>query len=595
MHRRSSVAISGEDSHQEIIDPTTPVQMVGFFKTESQLNFVKNYKQPDEESVQTRDSEDTQSPCLRPPKSFFRIFYKYASRASLNGVIFILHSKKPVVKLAWVALLLAAIGATLFHLYYLFSIFFEYQKYSKVSLKFNSLQFPAVTFCNMNMMRMSQISNASKEIQILFSNDIKGPTNASSPYSNTSDADPQSEPNTYDASLLEWVQQKETALCEHCDYCWEQGEFENSSLYEVDDYFMYIYNKQSLDQRKLLGHQLDGMLRMCSFAERPCSSKLFLPNLSAKYGNCYTLEGKDFISHKSGPTGGLELILSVERDEYMPIISSSVGARVIIHERRTPPFQDQNDLAISPGMHTMISLKQVQIRRIGVPYSPCEPDTTSAQTNEYRYTTSVCQKQCEQAYIIAMCNCYDSDLTLDGIDNTTGQCINKPDRQCMYKRRCEIEKDDNACRCNSPCGETIYEKTIATIPWPTDSFVNAIYPEICNGRTQPSFCNQMNASTDVLKQELFKLSIYFEDLNYEELVDQPNYEFTNLLSDIGGSIGLWIGLSVLSLFEIVHLLVELIRYLTCRRWTKTEAKGPGRSEQSVQVPEANEEDVSLET
>lgn len=55
------------------------------------------------------------------------------------------------------------------------------------------------------------------------------------------------------------------------------------------------------------------------------------------------------------------MILSLETDEYLGGITSDYGARVILHEPGTAPFHDENDIAVSPGMHTQIGLRQVSL------------------------------------------------------------------------------------------------------------------------------------------------------------------------------------------------------------------------------------------
>lgn len=57
-----------------------------------------------------------------------------------------------------------------------------------------------------------------------------------------------------------------------------------------------------------------------------------------------------------------------------------------------------------------------------------------------------------------------------------------------------------------------------------------------------------------------KLNIYYEDLNYEYITESPEIEIQQFLSDIGGAIGLWIGLSILSLCELIQLFVELFDF-----------------------------------
>ncbi|XP_059162879.1 amiloride-sensitive sodium channel subunit alpha-like [Physella acuta] len=329
-----------------------------------------------------------------PTKShnkFYRIFYKYAKRASFNGMVFILKSQNPIVKALWTLLVLAAAGASIFHLFYLFSNFYEFQKYSKVNLKFSSLQFPAVTVCNVNMMRFSKIANASKAVKNLFAQD------------NDYTATTTDEPDLKDSGLLKWVAEREQALCTYCKYCWDQGEGQNSSLYEFDDYFTYVYNKQPLAFKQIV---------------------------SPQYGNCYTIENPDFISRKSGAASGLELILSLETEDYSPVTTSSRGARVIIHEPQTIPFQDENDIAISPGMHTMIGLRQVKINRMGAPYAPCEPGEEFLRNNGYKYTRNLCQKMCEDQHIRTTCRCYEYEVDFnttrkENLQDHVGQCENK--------------------------------------------------------------------------------------------------------------------------------------------------------------------------
>ncbi|XP_059163598.1 amiloride-sensitive sodium channel subunit beta-2-like [Physella acuta] len=295
-----------------------------------------------------------------PSQQLFRIFYKYARRASLNGLIFILKSRRPTVKALWSLLLLAAIGATTFHLIFLFTSFFQYQNYSKVTLKISSLQFPSVTVCNVNLLRFSQLPRSSTPIQNLFNKKEKQEVHDSNLtddsntltehdynityYSNSTNIRNVNVTAILEASQLDiadpllekWVKERETLLCQYCKYCWNQIQTDNSSLYKVEDFFLYLFNKQSIKHRQSLSHQLEDFVKMCSFAGRSCSYQLFKPIVSAQYGNCFTLDNPDFISRKSGAESGLELILSIENDDYLPGVTSGRGARVIIHEPDKP-------------------------------------------------------------------------------------------------------------------------------------------------------------------------------------------------------------------------------------------------------------------
>ncbi|CAL1540320.1 unnamed protein product, partial [Lymnaea stagnalis] len=103
------------------------------------------------------------------------------------------------------------------------------------------------------------------------------------------------------------------------------------------------------------------------------------------------------------------------------------------------------------------------------------------------------------------------------------------------------------CRCENPCSEVLYTKSISMRQWPTDEFSDVLVEALCASRS-PEEC-AIYRKTDPRKfaQNFIKLNIYFEDLNYENITEIPSYEATQFFSDIGGALGLWMGLSVLAM------------------------------------------------
>jgi len=57
---------------------------------------------------------------------------------------------------------------------------------------------------------------------------------------------------------------------------------------------------------------------------------------------------------------------------------------------------------------------------------------------------------------------------------------------------------------------------------------------------------------------VYSLIIYFEDLKYSLISQQPKIELFGLISNLGGILGLFIGFSFISLLEIIEVLAELI-------------------------------------
>ena len=58
---------------------------------------------------------------------------------------------------------------------------------------------------------------------------------------------------------------------------------------------------------------------------------------------------------------------------------------------------------------------------------------------------------------------------------------------------------------------------------------------------------------------LLQITVYFETLNVETLTTRSAYTFVALLSDIGGQLGLFLGLSVLSIVEYGNWIIKKIR------------------------------------
>ncbi|XP_077982100.1 acid-sensing ion channel 1A-like [Glandiceps talaboti] len=54
-----------------------------------------------------------------------------------------------------------------------------------------------------------------------------------------------------------------------------------------------------------------------------------------------------------------------------------------------------------------------------------------------------------------------------------------------------------------------------------------------------------------IEENLSKVTIYFEDMKLESIIQQPGYESFNLVCDIGGSLGLFFGASIVTFIEIL--------------------------------------------
>jgi hypothetical protein len=65
-------------------------------------------------------------------------------------------------------------------------------------------------------------------------------------------------------------------------------------------------------------------------------------------------------------------------------------------------------------------------------------------------------------------------------------------------------------------------------------------------------------SNDTETVNLVKFNVYYDTLSYTVLTESINMDVVALLSSIGGSLGLLLGLSLLSFIEVLEVVVETV-------------------------------------
>jgi len=71
---------------------------------------------------------------------------------------------------------------------------------------------------------------------------------------------------------------------------------------------------------------------------------------------------------------------------------------------------------------------------------------------------------------------------------------------------------------------------------------------------------------DVFQKNLLtRVVVHIADSNVIKTTESPDYDIIRLISDIGGQLGLWIGVSVITLVEVLQLAALIVRVLTARR------------------------------
>ncbi|PNI28074.1 ASIC3 isoform 8, partial [Pan troglodytes] len=96
------------------------------------------------------------------------------------------------------------------------------------------------------------------------------------------------------------------------------------------------------------------------------------------------------------------------------------------------------------------------------------------------------------------------------------------------------------------CASTRYAKELSMVRIPSRAAARFL-------------ARKLNRSEAYIAENVLALDIFFEAVNYETVEQKKAYEMSELLGDIGGQMGLFIGASLLTILEILDYLCEVFR------------------------------------
>ncbi|ESP00693.1 hypothetical protein LOTGIDRAFT_157983 [Lottia gigantea] len=348
--------------------------------------------------------------------------------------------------------------------------------------------------------------------------------------------------------------------------------FYNTRNSELDAALMYAQFSAKVSEVEVLktGHLLKDFMINCKFAGYPCSPHNFTAFHNHKYGNCYTFNhpGKTNSAKTrfAGPLYGLTLELYLEQSDYVPALSQEAGIRVVIHSRNATPFPEDEGVSVSPGYATSIGLQAVEMVRLGPPHSDCANIGTTDDLYQlhsaYDYSKISCMKSCYQELIIDECGC---ESPVYYVVNKAGVCnmTNEDDEWCVSNIESIRQSEYKGCntKCPQPCIERKYDKSISAAEWPSNNYKEQLTSRF--QRSRSDFMDSFSLGGDQLK-DFVKLRVYYQEMVYKSIEATKSYESMNLISDIGGQLGLWLGLSAITIGELCSFILLLVRGLSSK-------------------------------
>ncbi len=139
---------------------------------------------------------------------------------------------------------------------------------------------------------------------------------------------------------------------------------------------------------------------------------------------------------------------------------------------------------------------------------------------------------------------------------------------------------ENPCHCKKAVLEDVFEKCFlveeeamfSSCIWEyRTNFTKNDLVEKCSNYC-PLECDSMTFSYSISanNHKLFsdnytEIYVYYKTLKYTSIIQQAKTKPEQLISNLGGYLGLFVGLSFVSLFEITEIIIEIIKILTGKR------------------------------
>ncbi|CAH1795608.1 unnamed protein product [Owenia fusiformis] len=382
-----------------------------------------------------------------------------------------------------------------------------------------------------------------------------------------------------------------------------------------------------------LFHNINNLVIQCRFAGKPCNSSFFTEFRHPSFGRCFTFNGaglkmdQDMTIRSTDPKSGLHF--KVFLDGYKPIpfpngmfydnkdpLGGIVGLHVTIHQPGSVPFPIEDGFEIPPGYATYVTLKRKKRTRLGKPWNSCE-DQLFLNGTDFAYTKAGCVSQCYQEKIMHMCGCVSYDFIIP--KNNTMVFCEHLDLDNMFKLiqrqygsrnlgnisillqdldklKCLVNIKNMRLPCTEclpPCVETDYEHVQSQAYWPGDMtlgyFARSIYERsdidlnennawkfiethIINYTTLAAKEFQISNITQsaMMHKNFASLIVYFKEMTTEVTKQEADYNVSQLICDIGGALGIYIGASLISLYELGKLLVDLCHIVLHRNKNQVE-------------------------
>ena len=241
-------------------------------------------------------------------------------------------------------------------------------------------------------------------------------------------------------------------------------------------------------------------------------------------------------------------------------------------------------------MATQIAYQIDTKKILNVPYGKCldendEGSVISMFNQKYQYTEEVCRTHCATSAIFNACGCIHvetskgvvlGDIQAHAARGNACLSFRRNTSELMEKYLClqdvmqsadVIQSCYNSCPIR--CKVNQYSTTVSSVKWPRKTQYNAIYESIIANKTfawryasLKKDCSRENCTLterleqqDLIKSNFAKVNIFLKNDRHITSEEKPKTTFSVLTSQLGATLNLWCGITVVILIEFVEYII----------------------------------------
>jgi hypothetical protein len=325
--------------------------------------------------------------------------------------------------------------------------------------------------------------------------------------------------------------------------------------------FQSIFHNSSKEQKTQLLSDLNEMILSCRYGPESCSASDFEWFSSFDFGNCYKFKSDKKVT-LPGKTNGLRMELITDQSDSINSLMFSRGVHIFINNQSIDPLRAEG-IDISSGYETNIALNKNSFIKLSEPYSDCVKDTLNQnEMSSYlfkltlssygKYTRRSCFDMCYQDYIVENCDCF--SILFPNITKNHEPCgLSVAKNKCNLDFHIKFYRTVSQVKCPllcpNECESAEFKIKVSFSTYPTKIYAQKLIETDSKLSKFNLTNNSFDENYEHLKNNLLSLNVYYDDFDEMVISEVPKTSVPDLIGIIGGNLGLFLGVSILSLLN----------------------------------------------